>query len=300
MDSQKSSDDDKVSETPGPTFQTSRSVLKKYGKRFHKSKSVVVKKVDPTKWKVGFSGVENSREFLTRLRELAKVYNVELNAIVKFMPVLLSDLALVWFRTIDQNCGWAEFEKKFLDQFEGEGNQRKLKVEILSTTQKSGESASEFILWLMSKNNMLVNPFNDAELIDVATHGLHPKYASVIVASSVTDLKQLMRICCKFESAFDRVNGERSIGSTSMRDRMHVSIKEEDNCHYVDSSVRVSTQKALPWGKNASNTQGVRCYFCGRKGHLEKYCFKKNKTVSGQTPNVAELEACDTVNQSEN
>jgi hypothetical protein len=304
MDSQNSCippDDGKVTETPRAKFQTNRSQYKKnYAKRNNKSNTAIVKKIDPCKWKVSFSGVENAREFLVRVEELAEVYNVQLNAIVKFMPVLLSDIALVWFRTLGQDCDWVEFKENFLDQFEGEGNQRKLKLEILSTSQKQGESASEFILRLMSKNNMLVNPFNDAELIDVATHGLHPNYASVIVASSFTDLRQLMKICCRFESAFVRVSSERNIGSASVRDRVPVSIKEEVNSQNKNSNVGVSTQKALTWGKSDSNTRGVRCYFCGKAGHLEKYCFKKNKPVSGQTPEVAVLEACVTDNQSEN
>lgn len=161
----------------------------------------VNKRFDFSKLNVTFNGKTCPLEFLTRLEELKPAKGFTDEQCFLALPVLLTDIALKWFRARRiYLTNWSHFKIEFLDHFTPRDFNYQLEYQIRTRRQKTSESLSDFIVELMDMSAKLPNPLLESTLLDIAKHNMLPQFSYHLIGRGILSLNELIQLGKEIES----------------------------------------------------------------------------------------------------
>ena len=156
-------------------------------------------------WKISFIGKSGAsvEDFLTRLEEYRGITPISDDDMLRALPLLLKDVALLWFRIREDRWrSWPEFKADFRRRFSDYDFAARFKAQISSRTQGPKESINDYLTHLEGFIAMLRNEVPQVEQLDWAYYGLRPKYKKVIRKFDFRDFDELARLGRSWEMAW--------------------------------------------------------------------------------------------------
>ena len=148
-------------------------------------------------WKISFSGKSgaSAEDFLTRLEECRGVTPISDDDLLRALPLLLKDVALLWFRIRrDRWRSWPEFRADFRRRFSDHDFTARVKAQISSRTQGPRESIDDYLTHLEGLIAMLEGRMSQTDQLDWAYQGLRPEYKKMIRKLDFRDFDELARL----------------------------------------------------------------------------------------------------------
>lgn len=143
------------------------------------------------KWGLHFNG-KDLHSFLERIEDMQKAYNIPDNELIKGIPILLRDDAILWFRNeCPEIESWAAFEHKLKQFFLSTSEQRDLERQIRECKQYSSEPIRTFITRLSTLIRRK-NTYSPEEKMDTLYYGIKPDFRLHIPRGSVTSTEDLV------------------------------------------------------------------------------------------------------------
>ena len=156
-------------------------------------------------WKISFSGKPGAsvEDFLTRLEECRGITPISDDDLLRALPLLLKDVALLWFRISgDEWRNWPEFKVAFRRRFGNFDFEARVREQIVNRTQGPKESMDDYLTHLrglIAKLTVRV-PLN--EQMDWAHRGLRPEFKKEIRKFEFRDFNELAQIGRSWEMAW--------------------------------------------------------------------------------------------------
>lgn len=207
-------------------------------------------------WRVPkYSGSTDIREFFVRLEEISRARCYPVNELGTALPEFLEGRALMFYRvTFDERNSWCQLKQTFLKRFDTPEADSTRRLEILTASQQPLESAGDFICRVTLLNQSLESPLRLGDVLKALKRGLHERYANVLVARRPTTIQDLDEVCTELESV-------------TVSPPIHSSQFYHSN---RKPPVRTVT---VPF----SNSSSLKCFNCGKAGHMARHCFAKKK-----------------------
>lgn len=154
------------------------------------------------KWNLRFDGKRDSDaiSFLERLNELVDAYEVQVDAIVRALPELLKDSALLWYRNNrDFWSGFTDFLRDFQLQYLPPGYLIHLDDEIRKRTQGEGELFRQYVVALSTLIRRR-GGFSEVERLERIYANAHPSYKIYVRRRDFANLSGLMKMAEEYEA----------------------------------------------------------------------------------------------------
>ena len=255
-----------------------------------------------SKWGISFSGelgVSSVFEFLDRVSELCHCYDLEPDDIVVCLPLLLSGLALKWYRLTNRSfISWVDFCKSIKERFTTYDFEHDLKAEIHRRTQGLEEPVDDFVTGLMTLISRLSQPLPLIETVDIVYRNLAPEYKSFIRRSSVYSVADIVDQGreCEFNRRLrksyvppplpsDSLFPETACAQSQIQRTAHPSSisRQEDRAvnrphSHIVGSIPNATSSANPapqdqqLPRNPNMYNRIKCWNCDRLGHHFNSC----------------------------
>lgn len=151
------------------------------------------------KWNIRFDGGKDAISFMERLEELIEAYEVNPDEILKALPELLRDQALLWQRmNKDSWHTFEDFKRDFESQFWPIGYQKSVEEEIRRRTQGCGEPFKQYIIALgtLIRRRGGYTGFDQLERIYA---NLRPEYKTYIRRRDFSTLSDLQTLAEEYE-----------------------------------------------------------------------------------------------------
>lgn len=154
------------------------------------------------KWNLRFDGKRDADaiSFLERLHELMESYEVSPDLMLKALPELLKDSALLWHR--NNRDFWAvfsDFLRDFQAQYLPTGYLLHLDDEIRKRTQGEGEVFRQYVVAITTLIRRR-GGFSESEKIDRIYSNMHPNYKTYIRRRDFVNLSSLMKVAEEYEA----------------------------------------------------------------------------------------------------
>lgn len=226
------------------------------------------------KLNLNFNGLSCPLEFLTRLEELKPLKNFDDAQSLLALPVLLSGIALKWYRGKKHEINsWSHFKVLFLERFVPFGHNFDLEKKIRNLKQKKNETLTDFITEIIDLSSRLVHPLAETVLLDIIKDNMLPEYAWHLVGRSILTLNELSNLGREIESLKIKLtNPVESVPIAAISPPTLVCRK----CKLAGHDHRVC--RKIP---------GICCFKCGHRGVITRHCPKCNPTM--ESPKVVNL-----------
>ena len=148
-------------------------------------------------WKISFSGKPGAsvEDLLTRLEECRGITPISNDDLLRALPLLLKDVALLWFRISDDEWrNWPEFKIAFRRRFGNFDFEARVREQIFNRTQSPKESMGDYLTRLRGLIAMLKVKVPLVEQLDWAYRGLRPEFEKVIRKFEFRDFNELTQI----------------------------------------------------------------------------------------------------------
>ena len=159
-------------------------------------------------WKISFSGESEAsvEDFLTRLEECRGITPISDDDLLRALPLLIKDVALLWFRISDEEWrNWPQFKTAFRRRFGNYDFAARVREQIFNRTQGPKESMDDYLTHLRGLIMMLRNRVPLADQLDWAYRGLRPEFKKVIRKFKFRDFNDLTQIGRSWEMAWAAV-----------------------------------------------------------------------------------------------
>ena len=156
-------------------------------------------------WKISFTGKSgvSAEDFLTRLEECRGITPIKDDDLLRALPMLLQDVALLWFWiSKDEWRNWSEFKTAFRRRFFNYDFAARVREQIFNRTQGQKESVDDYLTYLRGLIAMLRDKVPLAEQLDWAYRGLRPEFKKVIRKFEFRDFNELTQIGRSWEMAW--------------------------------------------------------------------------------------------------
>lgn len=152
------------------------------------------------KWNISYDGNKNPITFLERLGELIECYNVDPDDIIKALPEVLKEKALLWYRNHRELWrNFADFQQSFELQYLPPGYHKNLDDEIRLRTQGEDEPFRDFavaILTLIRRRG----GYSLQEKVDRMYQNMKPDYKRTMRSDQYHNIQDLIRDAEHYES----------------------------------------------------------------------------------------------------
>ena len=148
-------------------------------------------------WKISFSGKLRAsvEDFLTRLEECRGITPISDDDLLRALPLLLKDVALLRFRISDDEWrNWTEFKTAFRGRFGNYDFAARVREQIVNRTQGARESMDYYLTHLQRLIAMLRDRVPLVEQLDWAYRGLRPEFKRVIPKFEFRDFSDVTQI----------------------------------------------------------------------------------------------------------
>lgn len=154
------------------------------------------------KWNLRFDGRKDADaiSFLERLNELMTSYGVSHNMMLKALPELFKDSALLWYRN-NRDC-WSEFMdfvRDFQIQYLPPGYLINLDDEIRNRTQGEGELFKQYVVAISTLIRRR-GGFSEVEKLDRVYKNMHPSYKIYVRQRDFVNLAGLIKVAGDYET----------------------------------------------------------------------------------------------------
>jgi len=161
---------------------------------------VLFKKV--RNWNLRFDGKRDSDaiSFLERLNELIEAYDIEPDKIVKVLPEMLKDVALLWYRNNKHSWKtYVDFVKDFHLQFFPRCYSEKLEDEIRLRTQGENELFTDYVVALLTLIRR-IGTFSESDKLERIYKNMHPSYKLHVRKRDFVNLPGLIKVAEEYEA----------------------------------------------------------------------------------------------------
>ncbi|XP_066596240.1 uncharacterized protein [Prorops nasuta] len=156
---------------------------------------------------VSFSGKsgEDVEAFLARIAETRIIFDLPDAELLKYLPLLLSDMALHWFRSHQRDWeNWAHFERAFRSRFGARSLQVSLRVEIAQRTQAEDEPVDHYLTCIRVLLERVSPPMSEEEWIIWAHTNMLPRIQALIDINNIISFDALESRAIQIESSLAR------------------------------------------------------------------------------------------------
>lgn len=146
--------------------------------------------------KLFFSGEKNENVslFLKNVNKVFDFYNLEEKDRLLIFPELLKGKAALWFNSNKPLISsWNELEKKILESYTSYESETQKMVNLLQRSQAHSESIEHYVACVQHLNAKLKNPYNEQELLKIASENLHPDYLDIVMNKTLTSFEDLKK-----------------------------------------------------------------------------------------------------------
>lgn len=164
-------------------------------------------------WQLKFSGKRgySVEEFLQRIEECNRLYNVPEPDLLNGMSEMLTEVALQWYRQFkDSITTWAQFCEAARAQF---GVDRRFQSRIIREaerrTQGKYEPSHEFIFKLNTILNRLEEPWPEHRKVQLIFDNLQPAIRRYVPFDKATTIQNLIKLAAEAEMLVDEENSFR-------------------------------------------------------------------------------------------
>lgn len=224
------------------------------------------------KLNLNFNGSSCPLEFLTRLEELKPLKNFDDVQSLLALPVLLSGIALKWYRGKKHEINsWSHFKVLFLERFVPFGHNFDLEKKIRNLKQGKTETLTDFITEVVDLSSKLIHPLTEPVLLDIIKDNMLPEYAWHLVGRSVLTLNELSRLGREIESL-----------------QIKLVTPVESVAAVLPSSSNLVCHKCKLAGHDhraCRKIPGICCFKCGHRGVVTRHCPKCNPTM--ESPKIS-------------
>lgn len=250
------------------------------------------------KWNLKFDGRREPISFIERLDELMDAYGVNGIEILKALPELLRDHALLWYRNgKDSWHDYDGFRNHFKRSFFPPGYAQSLEEELRKRTQGENEPFREFVVALSTLARRNGN-FSRYRLLELLYANMRPEYKIMVCWNDFTTLDELIDKAENYEAYVRARNSFRPPPTPAValvpelaytpRNRIdrrpyHTSIVETtDNLELAPRRRRDQPQPLSPRSDRPTDEQihsppepfrrNLVCWNCDGPGHLFRDC----------------------------
>lgn len=152
------------------------------------------------KWNLRFDGERDPISFIERLTELIDAYEVTPDDVLKALPELFKDHALLWYRMNKESWkSFVEFKQDFIRQFWPAGYDIKLDDEIRKRTQGPGETFKNYSLAVGTLIRRR-GGYTEREKIERIYGNMRPEYKGYVRRGDFVDMQGLQRLAEEYET----------------------------------------------------------------------------------------------------
>lgn len=234
---------------------------------------------------------------------------------IKYLPTFLTKSAKDWYFTevkpfLKPNSRWYQVYEIFIENYLGPADFDSLSKAVENSRQRPGETVSNFIPRLRRLLLRLTPGLPEVNQLHQLKEKIRDEYKQLLAFQNPQTIREFRDCCLKIEAGFP---GRREEGSeirnparTKMssghklpyRDSKRVSSMDQDKNHTPhkgyqartgpnrrfgekNSNKNVSLNRNVPNGDRpqASSTQEIKCYHCGKNGHIAAHCWSKKDQI---------------------
>lgn len=260
------------------------------------------------KWNLRFDGKRGSDaiSFIERLHELVESYEVAIDDVVKALPELLKDNALLWYRNNREFwAGFWDFLRDFQMQYFPPGYTLQLDDEIRRRTQGEGEVFRNYVVAISTLMRRR-GGFTVHDKLDRIYMNMHPNYKLYVRRRDFKNLAGLMKVTEEYETCLRERSNFRPPPSPAQalvpetayqgkhrfgRNVYNTSVLSSPLESSVTTCQSVGTQTdsqvagrnlreaptevnkwKIPRNLDKSSREPKLCWNCGITGHTYRYC----------------------------
>lgn len=203
---------------------------------------------------------------------------------VKYFSTYLTKSAYSWYKTevrptIQPSTKFAHIAKMFADNYLGASDYSSICRQLERLVQKPNESVSVFIPKMRELLLLLEPELPEREQMRQIRAKLRPEYLAWIAHDEPRTMAELRSCCLKVEAG-QSSNEKPRLQQNSKNDKARLGPKTERKPPY---------KKTEDNKKNFAMSKSIKCYECGRYGHIGKECrsrtAKKLQTKSANKTN---------------
>lgn len=152
------------------------------------------------KWNLRFDGQRDAISFMERLHELIEAYGIRPDSILKALPELLKDQALLWQRNNkDLWNTFTDFERDFESQYLPPSYKLRLDDEIRRRTQGDQELVKQYVVAISTLIRRR-GGYSETERLERIYMNMRPEYRLYVKRKDFTTIGELVRLAEEYEA----------------------------------------------------------------------------------------------------
>lgn len=212
------------------------------------------------KWGIKFSGNKrptDAFDFLERVEECGRCYDIPLNQLPNVMPELLKDAPLDWYRSNKHNFkSWEEFKTCFSRFFLPRKRQSDYESEVEKCKQTKGQIIADYVIAIQSKMRWLKG-YTEEDKLDRIYKNMLPEYKLYFRRKEASSVEELIELGIEYE---DKIDEQR---------------KQSHNKSSSPPSKKPEQPKSFSLLNNYDRNEC--CWRCGQRGHRRQNC--RNRSI---------------------
>jgi hypothetical protein len=231
------------------------------------------------KWNTHFDKKHSDAiEFLERIDELSLAYEIDKQDLLRALPELLGDHALLWYRNNNKNWkSWTDFSEDFKKAFYPRGYLLQLEEEIRNRKQRQNEPVDRYITEIQTLIRR-EGSFSKNQELERIYKNLLPEYKLYARRRDFGNLAELQDLAQEYEALEDEKTRANQICRGNWR--------RTDQAEYDAKTACFRCKMPGHSRKNCKNPWKKFCSRCGREGvYSSDCCFRRqgNELQTGET-----------------
>ncbi|XP_064213878.1 uncharacterized protein LOC135266664 [Tribolium castaneum] len=229
------------------------------------------------KWNVTFDGKNDAVSFLERVEELAEEYMIPKNHLVRALPELLRNQAILWYRNQKSDIhSWNDFVRVFRAFYFPREYREGLEEEIFRRVQRPQENGRDFVIQLQTLIRRHGGWTRDQELNCIYKH-LLPEYRQYIRKNDVRSVMELLDQIQEYEGLTQEIRRSKSDVKSCMSTTSNWTKAKPGFSMSTPQQTSLQRPKPAPrptWSSNSNKQSDLErlCWRCGQKGHTRLQC----------------------------
>ena len=194
-----------------------------------------------------FSGnKQDTAEWLENFEDLARTAAWTKAVRAARFPAYLTGPAKSWYKTIfreDENCGWDELRKAFLEEFLLCNYQGYLLTKLNTTVQGYNESAHSYLLKMRELCKRQNPNMTDSDTLTHMINGLHPHIRQMISVIEINSINELINVVKRVEEGLTQGSYPNTL--SVVYPNYQPSTKPEQNLHTAPRSTEENVKDLL-------------------------------------------------------